>query len=90
MITAAEAATGRFWQYVDKSDGCWNWIGTTAGPGRYGYFHVGGSRSNRQRVYAHRYSYELHVGPIPEGLEIDHLCRNTANHRRRRVANTVT
>ncbi len=28
-------------------------------------------------VYAHRAAYELYVGPIPEGLTIDHLCRNT-------------
>jgi hypothetical protein len=71
------ATEQRFWKYVDKTENCWNWTGTTAGPGRYGHFHIGGGGDHRQRAYAHRYSYELHVGPIPEGMEIDHLCRNT-------------
>jgi hypothetical protein len=48
--------------------GCWIWTGylTPKGYGRFTY--LGNSRP------AHRVSYELHVGPIPEGLEIDHLC----------------
>ena len=50
---------------------CWEWIAgrTTAG---YGTFAPG----REKRTYAHRFSYELLVGPIPEGLHIDHLCRN--------------
>jgi len=32
-------------------------------------------RINNNRKFAHRYSYEYYVGPIPEGLHIDHLCR---------------
>jgi hypothetical protein len=53
--------------------GCWVWLGaidtrSTAGP--YGRVDVDG----RSRA-AHRVSYELHVGPIPEGHQIDHLCR---------------
>lgn len=52
--------------------GCWMWTGakTTAG---YGTFSPRG-----KSVYAHRYSYEQFVGPIPRGLELDHLCRNPA------------
>lgn len=49
--------------------GCWLWLGH--GLGAYGGLYVG-----KEHLYAHRYSYELHVGPIPEGLVIDHLCRN--------------
>lgn len=54
-------------------DGCWLWKGGTAGrtPG-YGVININGRQTK-----AHRVSYELHVGPIPEGLVIDHLCRNT-------------
>lgn len=62
-----------FWSKVDKSagkDGCWLWTGTTyAG---YGVFHGGGKNTR-----AHRYAYEELVGPIPEGLVCDHLCRVT-------------
>lgn len=53
---------------IDKS-GCWIWIGTRSASG-YGKFSVGGIKQ-----YAHRWSYEYHVGDIPEGLHIDHLCR---------------
>ena len=60
--------------YRVTSDGCWQWIGARNGGG-YGKFMV---KKNEPLMYAHRYSYELHVGPIPEGLQIDHLCRNRA------------
>lgn len=65
-------AEARFWAKVEKTEGCWNWTGVLAG-GRYGQLMMG----HRASVYAHRFSYELHREPIPEGMEIDHLCRNT-------------
>lgn len=63
----------RFWSKVDKTDTCWLW---TAGkiPDGYGTFYVGRSDEKRLSSLAHRYSYELHHGPIPKGKEIDHLC----------------
>lgn len=60
----------RFWQKVRRGEGCWEWTGMRTANG-YSQFKI-----NRRRVYAHRFSYELQVGPIPEGLHIDHLCRN--------------
>lgn len=63
-------AEDRFWSRVDRRDnGCWLWTGSAPRPG-YGRFWVDGGK-----VYAHRFAYELLVGPIPEGTEIDHLCR---------------
>jgi hypothetical protein len=59
----------RFWTSVDTSGECWLWTGSRQKNG-YGRF----SLKNRGRL-AHRFAYELVVGPIPEGLEIDHLCR---------------
>lgn len=60
----------RFWAKVDRrSDAeCWLWLAATAGAG-YGQF-----GANGKSVRAHRYAYEALVGPIPDGLEIDHLC----------------
>lgn len=60
----------RFWSRVNKTDGCWLW---TAGgiPQGYGAFKPSGSK----QVLVHRWAYEALVGPIPEGLVIDHLCR---------------
>lgn len=66
----------RFWPKVNKNgpNGCWLWTASlTRG---YGVFHMGGGASNM--AYAHRVAYEWLVGPIPEGLVIDHLCRNPA------------
>jgi hypothetical protein len=62
----------RFMSKVDKSGACWVWKGAKNGKG-YGQFVVGGGRQ-----YAHRWSYTHHVGVIPDGLQIDHLCRNRA------------
>lgn len=64
----------RFWEKVDQSGDCWLWTGATNGAG-YGQFHLAGSDGKRQR-YAHRIAYEEAVGPIPEGLTLDHLCQN--------------
>jgi hypothetical protein len=55
--------------------GCHLWTSTTAGSNtRYPTFQSG-TRSTDPKEYAHRWIYEQKVGPIPEGLEIDHLCR---------------
>ena len=58
----------RFWGKVEFTDTCWLW--TASGVREYGCFYVDGGN-----VYAHRWAYEFCVGPIPEGLELDHLCR---------------
>lgn len=55
-----------------QPSGCWNWTGYISGPGYGQVFHRGKS------YRAHRVMYELIIGPIPEGLHIDHLCRNRA------------
>lgn len=61
----------RFWSRVVRGENCWTWTGTHSAAG-YGTF----VRDGRRQCYAHRYSYELHCGPIPADLQIDHLCRN--------------
>lgn len=64
----------RFWSNVqiDFSTGCWVWTGGLRDG--YGRMRVEGSRSSW--VSAHRYVYENYVGEVPEGKELDHLCRN--------------
>jgi hypothetical protein len=53
------------WSPTD--DGCWRWTGEINRVHGYGYFN---------KKIAHRLAYELLIGPIPEGMVIDHLCRN--------------
>jgi hypothetical protein len=55
---------------TDPASGCWNWQRSLSDDG-YGYF-----RHRGRMIFAHRWSYEKLVGPIPEGLDIDHKCRN--------------
>ncbi len=61
----------RFWEKVQKTDGCWLW---TAGLHRNGYGNVGRGGQNRQTMCAHRASWILHYGPIPDGLYVLHHC----------------
>ena len=61
----------KFLERVLVSNGCWEWMSSKM-PSGYGYI-----RDWREgAVYAHRLSYEIFVGPIPEGFHVDHLCRN--------------
>lgn len=54
---------------IDPESGCWLFTGYRT-PNGYGRFSINGNA-----IYAHRAAYMLHVGPIPDGLVIDHLCR---------------
>lgn len=59
----------RFWDKVQFTGTCWLWTACTNAKG-YGQFKVEG-----RMVGAHRWAYEQVYGAIPEGLQIDHLCR---------------
>ena len=64
----------RFWVKVERSGepgACWPWTGSLVKG--YGQFSVNG-----KTVYAHRWAYEEAIGPIPDRLTIDHLCRTPA------------
>lgn len=58
-----------FWSHVDKSGDCWLWTAAIANTG------YGVTTYERKYALAHRVSYILSRGPIPEGLQLDHLCR---------------
>lgn len=73
-IQITEDVQARFWSRAARGDGCWNWTGAKQ-PSGYGYkaFVRGGRRVS---VSSHRIAYYLLVGPVPVGLDLDHLCRN--------------
>lgn len=64
----------RLWAKVEKTETCWLWTGYVNNKG-YGLISRGSPATTYERKLVHRVAYELEVGPIPEGLEIDHLCR---------------
>lgn len=70
-MTVFRPLSERFWERVNRhgANGCWEWTGGKV----TGY---GQTSSRGRQFYAHRVAYELLVGPIPEGLTLDHLCRN--------------
>lgn len=76
----------RFMSHVEvQPSGCWWWMGMINKKNGYGIFMQG-----KKIRTAHRVSYEIHTGPIPEGLHIDHTCHKkeecyggpTCPHRR--------
>lgn len=56
---------------IDPNTGCWNWTGATVSGG---YGHLG--RYRAEPVLAHRFSYEHHKGPVPDGHIVRHTCHN--------------
>lgn len=62
----------RFWSKVEKTNTCWLWSAAITSTG-YGVIRI----DNRLEK-AHRVAYTLHVGPIPAGMQIDHMCHNRA------------
>lgn len=68
----------RLWRFIspEPNSGCWLWVGAVAGSNthRYGVMWFPEHKNNTP---AHRVSYMLAKGEIPEGYDIDHLCRNT-------------
>ncbi|MGN6656099.1 MAG: HNH endonuclease signature motif containing protein [Rhodanobacter sp.] len=64
----------RFWEHVEKTGSCWLFKPAVEAERKYGNFFVSPQRKN---VLAHRYSYEISIGPIPEGMTLDHLCEVT-------------
>lgn len=64
--------TERFWESVEKTPTCWMWVKLRS-PKGYGIFRVviNGNKRNR---FAHRLSFEMANGPIPDGLLVDHMC----------------
>lgn len=64
----------RFWRWVTRGTDaeCWEWRGHIGVDG-YGRIGAGG---RGHHLLAHRVSHEMFKGPIPDGLQIDHLCRN--------------
>lgn len=69
MTKPSAERVARFWAKVAKGgpDECWEWMASENGKG-YGLFWDG-----QRMVYAHRFVYELEVGPIPEGFVLDHV-----------------
>jgi hypothetical protein len=66
---AKKTTEQRFWEKVDKTGNCWLW--TAGRKGSYGTF-----RCASAGHYAHRYSYILHFGAVPDGMLVCHKCDN--------------
>lgn len=75
---ACRPLVDRFWEKVDKGEGCWEWTANCLkkkdGTKRYGL--LGAGRRGEGMLYAHRVSWELHNGAIPQGLMVLHRCDN--------------
>ena len=64
----------RFFEKVKKTNSCWIWTGAKSGPkNNYGQIFHGG-----KKIKAHRLSWQIHEGPIPEGMCVLHKCDNSS------------
>lgn len=76
VAVVPEDSVPRFLKYVEKGPGCWTWLGCRKGNG-YGRFVIRDGGRERE-LTAHRFAHAAFIGPVPEGLVVDHLCRNRA------------
>src|SRR4051812_2593059 len=69
----------RFWSKVSKGapNACWLWTGTKNNHG-YGMFQLQDEEGRNGKRLAHRVSYAVHYGPIPDGAIVMHACDNPA------------
>jgi len=76
IALASEKQIALFWKraFPEPNSGCWLWDGPISKRGYGGFMRVGPRGDNKQ-VEPHKFSYLLHKGPVPAGLEIDHLFR---------------
>jgi len=65
----------RFWENVEKGEGCWIWHGSNNG--RYGQLSVKMASGSWTTYLAHRISYELEFGEVPLNMQVLHRCNNT-------------
>lgn len=72
-----DALVERFWAHANRADpsACWNWSGTTNGVG-YGTVYAGRREGRSRMLLAHRVSFSLHHGTIPDGHVVCHGCDN--------------
>jgi len=70
-------AEERFWRQVTKrgADECWEWTGGGHARG-YGELFIRKDGERNVKARTHRFSYELHNGPIPAGMQVGHRCNN--------------
>lgn len=71
-ISGRKTLSERFFEKVDRSGECWEWLGGKNHKG-YGHFYQAGEGRTHS---AHRASYEMEYGTIPPRMEVDHTCRN--------------
>lgn len=71
MLPFGRTLAERLESKIDRAGDCWIWTGASDGTG-YGQINVDGIH----RRAVHIVMYEMHVGPVPDGLELDHLCHN--------------
>jgi hypothetical protein len=72
-IADSPTIVARFWSYVRRGAGCWEWQASLQSG--YGQIRVG-RNSRTPMMRAHRLSWELHHGPVPDGLCVLHRCDN--------------
>lgn len=80
MTPSAFEIAERFWKHVRKTEGCWEWIGQIQSKG-YGWMELNlkrdeAGKERRLRVRAHRMSWQLHKGNIPDEVKVLHTCDN--------------
>jgi hypothetical protein len=71
-----ESTARRFWAKVERGDGCWTWTASRYTANGYGQFFVAWVNGATVTTTAHRVSWELTHGPIPDGSWVLHRCDN--------------